>query len=133
MFICFGVATRLGVYSGTYIVANGCVCPLLFIYFPAAQHAPPALQLFCCFQFSPAPICTYRAAHPDVCAIATVISVQAYYERLGESPQAPKFFASSAANVSLSVMKDKAFARMFGTGEVKALPFRSYGADADAP
>lgn len=65
-----------GVYSGTYIVANG---------------------------------------------------IQAFYERKGESAQFPKFVGSSVANVSLSVMKDKAFARMFGTGEAKPLPFRSYG------
>ena len=67
----------VGVYSGTYIVANG---------------------------------------------------IQAFYERKGESAQFPKFVGSSVANVSLSVMKDKAFARMFGTGEAKPLPFRSYGA-----
>jgi hypothetical protein len=38
----------------------------------------------------------------------------------------PKFFASSFTNVSLSVLKDKAFARMFGVGTPKPLPSLSY-------
>jgi hypothetical protein len=42
------------------------------------------------------------------------------------SPFYPKFITSSCANVTLSVLKDKAFARMFGVGEARPLPLRSY-------
>lgn len=38
----------------------------------------------------------------------------------------PKFIASSTANVSLSVVKDKAFARLFGSGPPRPLPVPSY-------
>ena len=41
-------------------------------------------------------------------------------------PAYPKFVSSSAANVSLSVLKDKAFAAMFGVGETRPLPTKSY-------
>lgn len=53
-------------------------------------------------------------------------SVEAICEYQNRSSFYPKFFASSGANVSLSVMKDKAFARMFGVGQAKPLPLRSY-------
>jgi len=54
-------------------------------------------------------------------------SVEAICERNTQSSFYPKFFASSFANVSLSVMKDKAFARMFGVGDPKPFPATSLG------
>lgn len=54
-------------------------------------------------------------------------SVEAICERNERSSFYPKFVASSAANVSLSVMKDKAFARMFGVGDPKPFPTMSLG------
>jgi hypothetical protein len=50
----------------------------------------------------------------------------AYCERQSRSSFYPKFIASSTTNVTLSVLKDKAFARMFGTGAPRPLPLRSY-------
>ena len=38
----------------------------------------------------------------------------------------PKFFASSAANIGLSLIKDKAFMKMFGVVEPKPIPMSSY-------
>lgn len=49
-------------------------------------------------------------------------SVEAICERNQRSSFYPKFVASSMANVSLSVLKDKAFARMFGVGDPKPFP-----------
>lgn len=54
-------------------------------------------------------------------------SVEALCERSKNDPFYPKFVASSVANVTLSVMKDKAFARMFGKGDPRPLPITSYG------
>jgi hypothetical protein len=53
-------------------------------------------------------------------------STEAICEYNERSSFYPKFLASSAANVSLSVIKDKAFARMFGVGAVKPMSLRSY-------
>ena len=50
-------------------------------------------------------------------------SLCAYYER---SSFFPKLVASSMTNVTLSVLKDKAFTRMFGVGTPKPLPAMSY-------
>ena len=47
-----------------------------------------------------------------------------YYEK---SSFYPKFFASSVSLISLTLYKDKAFSRMFGVGEVKKFPIKSYG------
>ena len=46
-------------------------------------------------------------------------------ERSGRSPDAPKFVVSSAANVSLSLAKDRAFARMYGVVAPKPVPLPS--------
>ncbi|CAM9178351.1 unnamed protein product [Ectocarpus fasciculatus] len=54
-------------------------------------------------------------------------STEAICEYNNKSPFYPKFLTSSCANVTLSVLKDKAFARMFGVGAAKPLPARSYG------
>lgn len=54
-------------------------------------------------------------------------SVDAICEREKRDAFYPKFFASSIANVTLSVLKDKAFARMFGKGTPRPLPVMSYG------
>ena len=54
-------------------------------------------------------------------------SIEAICERSDQSSFYPKFVGSSVANVTLSVLKDKAFARMFGTGEVKPMSVKSMG------
>jgi hypothetical protein len=54
-------------------------------------------------------------------------SIEAICQRNDKDSFYPKFFGSSAANVSLSVMKDKAFARMFGTGAPKSMSYSSMG------
>jgi hypothetical protein len=54
-------------------------------------------------------------------------SIEAICERSKRSSFYPKFFGSSVANVTFSVMKDKAFARMFGKGDPKPFPRISYG------
>lgn len=54
-------------------------------------------------------------------------SIEAVCERNEQNPLYPKFVGSSAANVTLSVLKDKAFARMFGKGDPKPMPSISMG------
>jgi len=54
-------------------------------------------------------------------------SIEAICQRSQQSPFYPKFVGSSVANVTLSVLKDKAFARMFGKGNPRPLPVLSYG------
>ena len=54
-------------------------------------------------------------------------TVQSYCEFSRINPFYPKFVGSSIANVTLSVLKDKAFARMFGSGPPRPLPVPSYG------
>lgn len=54
-------------------------------------------------------------------------SIEAVCERNEQSSLYPKFFGSSIANVTLSVLKDKAFARMFGVGDPKPMPNISFG------
>lgn len=54
-------------------------------------------------------------------------STQAYCDRSHVPWQLPKFIVSSTANVGLSVMKDKAYARLFGVaGNSHPLPPISY-------
>ena len=52
---------------------------------------------------------------------------QAICERKKTSSFYPKFVGSSITNVSLSVLKDKAFAAMFGTGVARPMSFTSMG------
>lgn len=52
-------------------------------------------------------------------------NIEAVYERNHESSFYPKFFGSSAANITLSILKDRAFAQMFGTGAPRAMPTSS--------
>ncbi len=54
-------------------------------------------------------------------------SIEAVCERTERSSLYPKFVGSSIANVTLSVLKDKAFARMFGVGDPKPMPKVSFG------
>jgi len=54
-------------------------------------------------------------------------SIEAVCERNQRSSFYPKFVGSSAANITLSVLKDKAFARMFGTGDPKPMRISSMG------
>eukprot|EP01036_Dinobryon_divergens_P036621 gene36621-47731_t len=53
--------------------------------------------------------------------------IEAICERSHQSSFFPKFIGSSITNVTLSVLKDKAFARMFGKGSPRPLPALSYG------
>ena len=53
-------------------------------------------------------------------------SVEAVCERSKASAFYPKFVGSSFANVTLSIMKDKAYAVMFGKGSPRPLPLASY-------
>jgi hypothetical protein len=52
--------------------------------------------------------------------------VEAICERNEQSSFYPKFIGGSVANVTLSVLKDKAFASMFGKGDVKVMKLPSY-------
>jgi hypothetical protein len=54
-------------------------------------------------------------------------TIDASCERANESAVIPKFVGSSAANVTLSVAKDLAFVRLFGTGAPRPVPAISYG------
>jgi hypothetical protein len=54
-------------------------------------------------------------------------SIEAICDRSDTSSFYPKFVGSSVANVTLSVLKDRAFARMFGVGDPKPIPVRSLG------
>jgi hypothetical protein len=54
-------------------------------------------------------------------------SIEAICERQRTSSFYPKFVGSSFANVSLSVLKDKAFARMFGKGDPRPMSYTSMG------
>jgi len=53
--------------------------------------------------------------------------IDALCERSNQPAATPKFFGSAATNVTLSVLKDKAFARLFGVGAARPLPLKSYG------
>ena len=54
-------------------------------------------------------------------------SIEAICERNQQDSFYPKFVGSSAANVTLSVLKDKAFARMFGKGDPRPMRISSIG------
>jgi hypothetical protein len=56
---------------------------------------------------------------------ATANVVERYFQLKGTSPVLPKFLASSVVNISLSVSKDKAYARMFGKGSPRSTPLSS--------
>lgn len=52
--------------------------------------------------------------------------VESYCKYNDINPELPKFIFVSAANMSLSVLKDKALTKMFGQTAPKALPLLSY-------
>lgn len=55
-------------------------------------------------------------------------AIEAVCERSEQAPFYPKFIGGSLANVTLSVLKDRAFARMFGTGSAsQPMTFKSMG------
>lgn len=54
-------------------------------------------------------------------------SIEAVCDRSQQSSFYPKFVGSSITNVTLCLMKDRAFARMFGTGDPKPMPKLSMG------
>jgi hypothetical protein len=60
--------------------------------------------------------CTYTAAN----------TITAVCERRGNPSVGPKFVGSSLTNVACSVMKDKSFARLFGTGPPRTMPVPSF-------
>lgn len=53
-------------------------------------------------------------------------SMQSICERSERSPVIPVFIGSSATNATLSILKDKAYTKMFGVGEPRKLPPISY-------
>jgi hypothetical protein len=53
--------------------------------------------------------------------------LKAICERKKTSAFYPKFVASSATNVTLSVLKDKAYAAMFGKGDPRPMSYKSMG------
>jgi hypothetical protein len=53
--------------------------------------------------------------------------IQGHCDRTHQDAKYPKFVGSSCTNVTLSVMKDRAFARMYGVGQQRSVPFGSYG------
>jgi hypothetical protein len=53
--------------------------------------------------------------------------IQGHYDRTHQDAKIPKFIGSSCTNVTLSVMKDRAFARMYGVGQQRPVPLGSYG------
>jgi hypothetical protein len=55
----------------------------------------------------------------------TANSISLYFERAGKRADGPKFFGTSAANVTLSVMKDRAFSRLYGVVAPKPVPLPS--------
>lgn len=52
-------------------------------------------------------------------------NIEAICERSNQSSFYPKFVGSSAANITLSILKDRAFARMFGKGDPRPMPTSS--------
>lgn len=54
-------------------------------------------------------------------------SIESISERKKASPTVPKFIGSSATNITLSCLKDKAYARMFGVGDPRPFPSISLG------
>lgn len=54
-------------------------------------------------------------------------TIDATCERAEQSAVLPKFVGSSATNVTLSVAKDLAFVKLFGTGVPRPVPTVSYG------
>lgn len=52
-------------------------------------------------------------------------NIEAICERSHQSSFYPKFVGSSAANITLSILKDRAFARMFGKGDPRPMPTSS--------
>jgi hypothetical protein len=52
-------------------------------------------------------------------------NIEAISERNNKSSFYPKFFGSSSANITLSILKDRAFARMFGKGDPRPMPTSS--------
>ena len=53
--------------------------------------------------------------------------IQAACERVSVDNTIPTFVGSSAANISLSTAKDRAFVRMFGAGVTRSVPLMSLG------
>jgi hypothetical protein len=53
--------------------------------------------------------------------------IQGHCDRAREDSKYPKFLGSSCTNVTLSVLKDRAFARMYGVGQHRPVPMGSFG------
>ena len=133
------VAVRIGIECSTAVVSAFTVAPAITIVDKAiVSNASGKEKLVPClingvkdFLFRPA----YFLRNPAFLMIWGVYSgtycvansVEAVCERSHNSPVYPKFIGSSVANVTLSVLKDKAYARMFGVGDPRPLPLKSYG------
>ena len=53
--------------------------------------------------------------------------IQGHCDRVHQDAKYPKFVGSSCANVTLSIIKDRAFARMYGVGQQRPVPLGSVG------
>jgi hypothetical protein len=53
--------------------------------------------------------------------------IQGHCDRVHEDAKYSKFVGSSCTNVTLSVLKDRAFARMYGVGQHRPVPMGSFG------
>jgi hypothetical protein len=132
------LAMRMGVESLAAIVSAVCVSPAVSIVDKAiVSNASGREALLPCLingvkAFLSNPI--YFLKQPSFLLIWGVYggtytvanNIEALCERNQQKPMYPKFIGSSCANITLSVLKDKAFARMFGVGDTRPLPLRSY-------
>ena len=130
---------RLGIESSAAIISALTVAPLISIVDKAivsnASGKEPLMQcaLNGCKTLFTNPVYFFR--QPSFLFIWGVYSgtyivansIEALCERGERSSFYPKFVGSSAANISLSVIKDKAFARMFGQGDPRPFPKVSLG------
>jgi hypothetical protein len=84
----------------------------------------------------------YRCVHPSInrlsfnalcnpltCSGTYIVAncIQAHCDRTQQDAMYPKFVGSSCTNVTLSVLKDRAFARLYGVGQHRPVPVGSFG------
>ena len=53
--------------------------------------------------------------------------IQGHCDRTQQDAMYPKFVGSSCTNVTLSLLKDRAFARLYGVGQHRPVPYGSFG------
>lgn len=129
---------RLAVESTAAVVSAFSVAPIISIVDKAITSNASGLEpLVPCVLNGFKTLFTkpvYFFRHPSFLLIWGVFSgtyttantIDAVCERSNQSSFYPVLFGSSSVNVTLSVLKDKEFARMFGKGDPKPLPAISY-------